>query len=117
MPHCIIEYSAPLAQQFDINALVQAVHQGAINSALFESSAIKSRSYGSEHSQIGMLADGSFIHLTFRIMPGRTDAQKQHLTQSVYQAMASLTASVNSITMEVHDLVPEHYFKRSIPCE
>ena len=43
MPHCIIEYSAPLAAQIDIDELVQSVHQGALASELFEPSAVKSR--------------------------------------------------------------------------
>lgn len=112
MPHCIIEYSAPLAAQIDIDELVQSVHQGALASELFEPSAVKSRSYASHSSQIGLLADGSFIHITFKIMPGRTNEQKKYLTQMVYRQISELTLDVSSLTMEVLELNGENYFKR-----
>lgn len=112
MPHCIIEYSAPLAAQIDINELTQSVHQGALASELFEPSAVKSRAYASQSCQVGLLADGSFIHITLKIMPGRTDEQKKHLTQMVYRQISELTLGVSSLTMEVLELDSAHYFKR-----
>lgn len=36
MPHCIVEYSAPLAQQIAIDNLVEQVHRGAIESELLD---------------------------------------------------------------------------------
>lgn len=112
MPHCIIEYSAPLAAQINIDALVRAVHQGAIASELFEASAVKSRSYACQNSQIGLLTDGSFIHICFKIMPGRTDEQKIDLTHAVYHQISDLVQGVSSLTMEVLELNKTHYFKR-----
>ncbi|WP_258405179.1 5-carboxymethyl-2-hydroxymuconate Delta-isomerase [Shewanella mesophila] len=111
MPHCIIEYSAPLAAQIDINELLQSVHQGALASELFEPSAVKTRGYASQNSQVGLLADGSFIHIIFKIMPGRTDGQKKHLTEVVYQQISNLTLGISSLTMEVLELESAHYFK------
>ena len=35
MPHCIIDYSPEVAGQIDIDALIEAVHQGAMESDLF----------------------------------------------------------------------------------
>ncbi len=112
MPHCIIEYSASLAETLAIDELVQVVHQGAIASGLFEASAVKTRAYESQHNQIGLLIDARFIHITFKIMPGRTDEQKSLLTETVYQHLRPLVQQVNSVTMEVLDLAKANYFKR-----
>ena len=112
MPHCIVEYSGPLAQKISIAALVKAVHQGAINSGLFEPAAIKTRAYGAEHSCVGETQDASFIHITLKIMPGRTDEQKQLLLQTIDRCIANMCRQVSSITMEVLDIEKAHYFKR-----
>ncbi|QDF75755.1 MULTISPECIES: 5-carboxymethyl-2-hydroxymuconate Delta-isomerase [Shewanella] len=112
MPHCIVEYSAPLAQQIAISALVKAVHQGAIESELFEPAAIKTRAYGAEYSCVGEIEDASFIHITLKIMPGRTDEQKQLLLQTIDRRIAPLCSQVSSITIEVLDIAKAHYFKR-----
>lgn len=112
MPHCIVEYSAHLAQQISISALVKTVHQGAIDSGLFEPTAIKTRAYGAEHSCVGATEGASFIHITLKIMPGRTDEQKQLLLQAIDKRIANMCSQVSSVTIEVLDLAKEHYFKR-----
>ena len=43
MPHCIIEYSHDVADQVAIDDLIGAVHQGAMDSELFEAYDIKTR--------------------------------------------------------------------------
>ncbi|WP_394228997.1 5-carboxymethyl-2-hydroxymuconate Delta-isomerase [Shewanella colwelliana] len=111
MPHCIIEYSASLETDIDIAQLVEAVHKGAIDSALFDAAAVKSRCIPVSHSKVGMLADGRFIHITFKIMPGRSTEQKQLLSNSVYRQIVILNQSVDSLTMEVLELDRRNYFK------
>ncbi|MCG9755082.1 5-carboxymethyl-2-hydroxymuconate Delta-isomerase [Shewanella insulae] len=112
MPHCILEYSAPLAEQIAIDTLVDLVHRGAIESDLFEPASIKSRAYCAEHYCVGEANDANFIHISFKIMPGRTSEQKLHLMQCVDRFIAPLCDTVSSITMEVLDIEREHYFKR-----
>ncbi|GAB1052102.1 MAG: 5-carboxymethyl-2-hydroxymuconate Delta-isomerase [Shewanella algae] len=108
MPHCIIEYSAPLAQQLSVAKLVQAVHQGAIDSGLFTPSAIKIRAHACEHFLVGEDSAQSFM----AIMPGRTDEQKQALTQSVFAALEPTVAKVDSVSLEVTELHQPSYLKR-----
>ncbi|MCE9789951.1 5-carboxymethyl-2-hydroxymuconate Delta-isomerase [Shewanella chilikensis] len=112
MPHCIIEYSAPLAQQLSIAKLVQAVHQGAIDSGLFTPSAIKSRAHACEHFLVGEDSAQSFIHVRLAIMPGRTDEQKQALTRSVFAALEPIAAKADSVSLEVTELHQPSYLKR-----
>ncbi|MCE9684862.1 5-carboxymethyl-2-hydroxymuconate Delta-isomerase [Shewanella sp. AS16] len=111
MPHCVIEYSAPLAEVLAIDELVRCVHQGAIASALFEPASIKTRALRCEHFAVGEAA-GSFIHIGFAIMPGRSQAQKQQLTRAVYDLIAHLVAEVDSLTMNITELDDATYFKQ-----
>jgi len=111
MPHCIIEYSAPLVHEIDIKQFVQLVHHGAINSGLFERSAIKTRAIRCDDYQVGDNHLGSFIHITIKIMPGRTDEQKQHLLSAVYDSVSPETSCVCSLTLEVIDINAAAYAK------
>ncbi|WP_394147901.1 5-carboxymethyl-2-hydroxymuconate Delta-isomerase [Shewanella atlantica] len=111
MPHCIIEYSAPLADKIDIKHLIQRVHHGAIDAELFERSAIKTRAIRCEDYQVGDNHLGSFIHITIKIMPGRTDEQKNHLLTTVYDSIAAETSCVCSLTLEVIDINAKAYAK------
>jgi 5-carboxymethyl-2-hydroxymuconate isomerase len=45
-------------------------------------------------------------------MPGRTDEQKQALTQSVFAALEPTAAKVDSVSLEVTELHQPSYLKR-----
>lgn len=117
MPHCIVEYAVPLAEIIDISELVNAAHQGAIASGLFDTKAIKTRAHPCEHFIVGDDSDNSidmFVHITLSIMPGRTHKQKNELLESVAGAIASITEQVHSLTIEVRDINQQDYFKKII---
>ena len=71
MPHCIIEYSKELENEIDPKLMINAAHQGALASGLFEESHIKSRTILYQHYKTGT-KDLRFIHITARILSGRT---------------------------------------------
>lgn len=108
MPHCIIEFSKTL----DINPvqLVKAVHQALVESALFDSSHIKTRAVAYEHFQLGDTSR-DFIHLTIRLHGGRSSKQKQHLTTSVLHALEKLRLTATTITAEAVDIDRDSYAK------
>ncbi|ABZ76238.1 5-carboxymethyl-2-hydroxymuconate isomerase [Shewanella halifaxensis HAW-EB4] len=111
MPHCTIEYSAPLTDVLSIEALVAACHRGLTESELFEPQAIKTRAHRCEFFKVGESNEASFIHLNIAIMPGRSDEQKSLLLERVYNAISLITATVTSVTIEVIDIKQQHYFK------
>ena len=111
MPHCTIEYSAPLAEVLSIEALVSATHRGLNESELFEPQSIKTRALGCDFFQVGDEGGTQFIHLNIAIMPGRSDEQKAMLLERVYDAISLITSTVNSVTLEVVDIKQQHYFK------
>ncbi|AQS35682.1 5-carboxymethyl-2-hydroxymuconate isomerase [Shewanella psychrophila] len=115
MPHCVIEYSAPLAELIDIPKLVKETHQGAIDSGLFESKAIKIRAHRCDDFLMGTEPDDNFIHIRLSIMPDRSNEQKTVLLERIYANIVALTSDVNSVTIEILDIDSQHYFKALAP--
>ena len=95
MPHIIIEYSANLDELTDIDALVAAVHQAALDDGLPALGALRTRAAPRHQYRI---ADGDpaygFVSVTARIGPGRApEAVERFLTRlmdTVDQALAPL---------------------------
>ena len=77
MPHIIAEYSANLEDRLDVAALVADLHQAAIDSAVAELVAIRTRAERREHCRV---ADGNpangFVHIVARLRVGRSEEQR-----------------------------------------
>ncbi|WP_252176881.1 5-carboxymethyl-2-hydroxymuconate Delta-isomerase [Endozoicomonas sp. 4G] len=113
MPHCIIEYSSGIEHKCSIRDLVSAVHQGALESGLFKTEDIKSRAIACEYFQTAQ-PEQSFVHITVRIMRGRTAAQKKDLSQQVLSAADRIIPMVNILTVEILDIDTDCYSKRVV---
>ncbi|KFZ38651.1 hypothetical protein HR45_04295 [Shewanella mangrovi] len=112
MPHVIIEYSTNVAAEIDISQLVETAHEAAIATDLFNPDAVKSRAYSCADYVLGTGKINSFIHICVRIMPGRTEAQKQLLTNTVFEAVNALAPQVGGLSVETCDLHKESYRKK-----
>ena len=108
MPHCIIEHSSTI----DAEQLNNKVFLGALNSELFEADGrdIKVRSIAYENYQTGTEKE-DFIHVTVRILSGRSDTDKAMLSETVMTQLLSLSLSSASITVEVVDMDRHGYAK------
>ncbi|MEH6579798.1 MAG: 5-carboxymethyl-2-hydroxymuconate Delta-isomerase [Amphritea sp.] len=110
MPHCIIEYAKDLESAIHIPRLIQAVHAGALKSALFDEDDIKTRATGYEHYQTGN-GDLPFVHVTAKILSGRSEQQKAYLSRQILAELKSLQLASLSLTVEVSDMTRETYAK------
>lgn len=108
MPHCIIEHAAGL----DGRSLVRQVFDGAMKAALFEpdGSDIKVRAQAYEAYCVGAAAT-DFVHVTLRLLAGRTAGQKEALAQAVLTQLQALPLEHCSVTIEVQDIEPGSYLK------
>ncbi|MCG9692720.1 5-carboxymethyl-2-hydroxymuconate isomerase [Vibrio sp. Isolate22] len=108
MPHCIIEHSSTI----NAEQLNNKVFLGALNSELFEADGrdIKVRSIAYENYQTGTEKE-DFIHVTVRILSGRSDTDKAMLSETVMTQLLSLSLSSASITVEVVDMDRNSYAK------
>jgi len=109
MPHCIIEYSSDL--EMGAQQLIDAVMQGALDSALFNVDDIKLRTISYENYQIAT-GKKKFIHVAMKILSGRSDEQKRNLSQAVLARLDKLDLTCLSLTVEVLDIDREVYAKK-----
>jgi 5-carboxymethyl-2-hydroxymuconate isomerase len=114
MPHCIIEYSQDVAAQVDIDALIEAVHQGAMDSGLFPEYDIKTRAIGYARHRTGQTRD-SFVHVAVHLLDGRDDEQKIGLSEGVLARIEPLLPGVVSVGVEICDMHRASYRKRVLP--
>ena len=111
MPHLIIEYSDEIAGEVDFDALLAAAHEGALASGLFPEYDIKTRAIGYTRHRTGQTRD-SFVHVTLRLLSGRSDAQKAALSETVLGAIEPLLPKVVSVGVEIVDMHRASYRKR-----
>ncbi|MEW6992575.1 5-carboxymethyl-2-hydroxymuconate Delta-isomerase [Colwelliaceae bacterium 6441] len=111
MPHCIIEHSSSI-EPVDLN---KKVFLGALESNLFEPNGgdIKVRSIAYEHYLTGS-SKGSFIHVTLRILSGRSEQDKLLLSNSVMSKLKSIQLASASLTVEVVDIDRNSYAKQIV---
>lgn len=110
MPHCIIEYSNDLTSKLNIQDLVMNVFTGAVNSELFSSSHIKTRATAYSDYLVGDTAS-SYIHVTIKLLSGRTPEQRKMLSDSVTLELKKMVLPPISISIEIVDMEKESYSK------
>jgi 5-carboxymethyl-2-hydroxymuconate isomerase len=84
MPHIIVEYSGNLDDGLDIRALVDDLHQCAIDSRVADVAAIRTRA---ERRDVFKVADGdpanAFVHIVARLRIGRSEEQRRALADAL----------------------------------
>ena len=108
MPHCIIEHSPNISP----DGLMHVVFNGALHSQLFlpDGADIKVCAIAYQNFKLG---DGkaSFVHVVVKILAGRSDEQKQRLSQEIIKKLSGLGHQDISITVEVVDMERQSYQK------
>ncbi len=118
--HFVLEYSDNIeSETLDIDGLMQALHNGALETGLFPLKGIRSRAYACHHYR---MADGNpehvFIHLTALIGNGRSDAQKQAAAESLFAILSShfddcFKHRGTALSFELKELEPELKYNRN----
>lgn len=122
MPHCVIEFSDNLLSPNpntvpDTNhgtsvvtpdAMMKTVHQAALDSNLFDPSTIKTRAASYQH----MLGSAErFVHVTVKILSGRTTEQKAALSNLVLERLQALPFPAVELSVDVVDMQQATYSK------
>jgi len=110
VPHCIIEYSKDLESSVKPSVLINAVHQGAVASKLFDEKHIKTRTQPYAYYQVG-ISDNAFIHVTAHMLSGRSIEQKTALSTKILDELKILALSSVVITVQICDIETEPYAK------
>ena len=118
MPHQIIEYSANLDSDIDIDELIRVLHETAVGIDSLPSGGIRTRAVRREHFRI---ADGhpdnSFISVTLRIAKGRTAEQKKDAGEKLFGALQRFVETIYearpmALSFEIQEIDPETRWKQ-----
>ena len=108
MPHCIIEHSSNL-DSFVLNELVfTAAHKSSLFSD--DGSDIKVRSQSFDAYLVGG-EKHDFIHVSIRLLAGRSADQKRMLSLLIHAQLKLLHLKKASITVEIVDMDAQSYVK------
>ena len=114
MPHILIEYTVDSINNQQLSDVMRVVYQAVADSQLFNEANIKLRAIAVEHYRLGSAGKG-FVHVQSRIHQGRSDQQKQQLSESILQALRSLSLALQEITCEVVEMDRRSYCKHLNP--
>ena len=112
MPHCIIEHSEDVLSSVNQRQLIDSVLTGTKKSELFQLDHIKLRTQSYEYYQKGDLKQAGFIHVTLRILQGRSVEQRRDLSEKVLLEFDNLALKSLTITVEIIEMETASYSKR-----
>lgn len=110
MPHLILEYAAELDAFID--SVMAAVQRAALASGLMRAEDIKVRAQPFTHYRLHGPSAARFVHLSCRLLAGRSDEQKVELATRLRAALVEQLPEVHSLSVDIVDMDPGAYKKR-----
>jgi 5-carboxymethyl-2-hydroxymuconate isomerase len=119
MAHIVIEYSANLRGQFDLDAFLRAVHGAALSTGIFPVGGIRTRAYeASSYVIADAHPDNAFVHISLRIGHGRDVNTRKCACEAIFAvACKQLAAAYErlplAIALEMQEIDPVLTFKKN----
>ena len=119
MPHFIIEYSANLDAQIDVDGLVRAVHEAAIKTGIFPLKGLRTRACPRRTYRIADAhPDNAFIHITARVGHGRTVEVRRTAGEAVFKLACEFLRPhferhPLAVSFEMEQIDPDTSFKQN----
>jgi len=119
MPHQIIEYSANLDARMDIQALVDGLHQVAMETDGLPIGGLRTRAARREYFQVADRdPDNAFVHLILKLGHGRPVEVRRAFGETLFAALCDLLEPVAStspiaISFEIQQIDPELTWKKN----
>ena len=119
MPHLIVEYSANLEAEIDLDGLMRGLRDVAAAGGVFPLPGIRVRAARRDHY---LIADGDpehgFVHVTARIGVGRDEATRRTQAQLLFDALCDHLAPVYErrglgLSFEMVEIDPVGSLKRN----
>lgn len=108
MPHCIIEFSENLTDSVSPDEMVKTVYQAALDTDLFDPATVKSRAISYQH----ILGNAErFVHVTAKILSGRTTEQKIALSNLIMERLQGLPFPAVELSVDIVDMEKTTYSK------
>lgn len=111
MPHLVIEYSASIAPEPDLHAMMSALCDAASGTGVVRRADLKLRAVP---YTVFQLNDGSrsFVHLTLSLLEGRAPDQKEALAVACRTALVQTCPQADAISVDIRDMDARAYKKR-----
>ena len=119
MPHLNIEYSANLESQLDIQALVDRIHETALETGVFPLGGVRTRAEARHYYRI---ANGDpragYIHMIVRIGSGREFETRRAAGEKIFQALCDFTeerfnAQPLALSFELHEIPSDMAWRKN----
>jgi 5-carboxymethyl-2-hydroxymuconate isomerase len=119
MPHLNIEYSANLEQVLDVQALVDRIHETALQTGIFPLGGVRTRAEPRKHYRI---ANGDpragYIHMIVRIGSGRDVETRRGAGERIFSALCDFTDELYrsrplALSFELHEIPPDMAWRKN----
>ena len=119
MPHLTVEYSKNLADNVDIDAMLQVLHEAASNIEALPVGGLRSRAVAREHYRI---ADGhpdnAFVNLLLRLAPTRPFDVRKEIGETLFQVLCdylepTYASTPLAISFEIQEMGAELRWKQN----
>ena len=110
MPHLNIEYSANLEDSLDIQALVDRIHETALETGIFPLGGVRTRAEPRKYYRIANgNPEAGYIHMIVRIGPGRDVETRRSAGDRIFGALCDFTDDLYrslplALSFEVHEI-------------
>jgi 5-carboxymethyl-2-hydroxymuconate isomerase len=119
MAHIVIEYSANLRGQFDLDGFLRAVHGAALATGVFPIGGIRTRAYEAQHYVIADAnPDNAFVHISLRVGHGRDVDTRKRACEAIFAVACQQLGEVFErlplgIALEMQEIDPVLTFKKN----
>jgi 5-carboxymethyl-2-hydroxymuconate isomerase len=119
MPHLNIEYSANLGEALDIQALVDRIHETALETGIFPLGGVRTRAEARTHYRIANgNPDAGYIHMIVRIGSGRDTDTRKAAGEKIFGALCDFTDEVYrsrplALSFELHEIPSDMAWRKN----
>jgi len=119
MPHLNIEYSANLEDALDVQALVDRIHETALETGIFPLGGVRTRAEARKYYRI---ANGDpragYIHMVVRIGSGRDLEVRRAAGEKLFTALCEFTDQLYrtrplALSFELHEIPPDMAWRKN----
>jgi len=119
MPHLIVEFSANLEKQIDIQEIVDGLHRTATAIDGLPVGGLRTRAQKREYFQIAdRHPDNAFVHLILKLGHGRPIEKRREFGEALFASLCVLLEQVSAtsplaISFEIQEIHPELTWKKN----
>ncbi len=114
MPHFVIDCSQSITNIQNPKDILQATHEEANNTGLFDEADIKVRLNLFNKDYIVGGEEENFIHVFANIMEGRSQEQKANLSKQIVKRLKSMFPAIPFIAMNINDFEKATYCNKTM---